>query len=277
MCASGLGATTSAMRLALTLGVVIAACGEEPVPAAGELSWRFNYQDWTNPNAADDRRGCDNQPAASPGPAYSPITQVHVTLTDPDGQVPGIDRDEPCLAGAEGAAYRLVGLNPQTYSLTLTAKTAAGRLLYRYEDPALDLSAYRSEEIDLPAASGELRFFPRFSGSLQCPAGVASVRSTFYPYDQGVPTAAPNRQITHTPACEDSGGTLYATEVFAREIPITIAPMSGDTFNSYDVVVEALGNTGVVLHCAKQVARPLKLATASVNTGDPDLAVGACP
>ena len=70
-----------------------AGCVSDTAANVAEIGWSFDYTDHKDSTRPTDVRGCDNQPATVSGPAYDAIAAVHITLADPKGQVPCLDKD----------------------------------------------------------------------------------------------------------------------------------------------------------------------------------------
>lgn len=262
------------MRAALLLVLSLSfACGTTEGEALAEISWRFDYADPSDPGAPADIRDCSNVRANNPGPDYPTITKVRVALTDPEGMVQGIDIEHNCALGYDGKRVPIQGVVMQMYDMVLEAKSADGTVLYRYTEEDYNLEQKRAPDptYTLETATGELHFFPRFNGSLTCPSGVVSFRTSMYRKEDGVVPETPTLVLDHEPACEMGA----SRELFVRGLPV-ILQNSIETFNNYLMVVEALGASDNTLHCGINRSRNVRLGDNSLGA-DEDLGPGTCP
>jgi hypothetical protein len=266
------------MRQLVILSFVISllACGTESSASVAEIGWLFNYKDYTDATKPDDIRGCDNQPASASGPAYDAITTMHVLIVDPAGQVAGVNREYACDLGTGDKRIPIRGIAKQEYKLTLEAKNAGGDVLYRYTLDKYDISTLQSESYNMPTATGELHFFPRFQSSLTCPNDVAKLRYSLYKKTNGTPDTAASVTGVAEPACEQGFSGLSTKELSIRGIPVVIEPGSYQTYNDFELELEALSASDSVLHCRKNPSRTVRPGNNSVG-GDESLSPGACP
>lgn len=270
------------MRLIVLL--MLAACASDPTSNQNaEISWSFNYRDWSKPNCADtgvtcpvpdtstckcdDVRGCDNAAAGNPGPDYDRVASVEIVLDDPAGVLPIYRESFDCSRGSAD----IKGLVAQTYKLDMTAKNAAGRVMYREHVEAFDLSSLRVETIELDAAVGELQFSPSFPDPdfYECPAGVTHVRWVVHD-----PVAVADVASGEAP-CGDQFGVyeLFLRNIpsFPHEDPDLAIPVN------YDVIVEATDATGSGLYCSSPPYDRIVFPGRTNLRGDEPLTAGACP
>jgi hypothetical protein len=271
---------TPAMRSVVLF--TLCACASDPTSnLTAELSWTFNYRDWTKPRCedtgvtcpaspsapckCDDIRGCDNQGTNNPGPDYHPVATVEVVLDDHTG--PLYHESFDCSRGSA----QIKGLVPQIYELRMSATNAAGVVMYKETVPELDLTSLHVEQIELRAAVGELRMTPRYPNGdpYTCPADVESLAwSMRNPTDD-------SEVVGGVVAACDALDT--SNELFLRNIPSF--PEEDDTgaFTpvTYNVVLEATDAAGSGLYCFEQ-ERPVFPGRTNLG-GDPNLVSGACP
>ncbi|MDP7038919.1 MAG: hypothetical protein QGI45_07165 [Myxococcota bacterium] len=242
--------------------------------SVGEVSWTLDYRDWTKDTQAD-ARDCSNTPATQVGPTYSAIDQVHILVEDPEGQVPGIDREFDCASGYDSAWVDLVGLVHQDYELTLEAKSASGAILYKHGPSVVTLDGSLDETFTLQAATGELRFFPMVNSdsSFACPSGVENLRYSFYAMDEAS-SVAEEATLTGTMAACANG---ILDEIYIREIPSEPKSSNETAYlpSSYKMVIELVNSSETVLYCGS--------STRFISPGDSNLSQnenlssGACP
>ena len=242
--------------------------------SVGEVSWTLDYRDWTKDTQAD-ARDCTNTPTIQVGPTYSAIDQVRILVEDPEGQVPGIDREFDCASGYDSAWVDLVGLVHQDYELTLEAKSTSGAILYKHGPSAVTLDGSLDETFTLQAATGELRFFPMVNSdsSFACPSGVENLRYSFYAMDEAS-SVAEEATLTGTMAACANG---ILDEIYIREIPSEPKSSNETAYlpSSYKMVLELLNSSDAVLYCGS--------STRFISPGDSNLSQnenlssGACP
>ncbi|MBJ80977.1 MAG: hypothetical protein CMH60_06645 [Myxococcales bacterium] len=244
--------------------------------SVGAISWTFDYRDWTEDLSAApaDARTCSNTPATQVGPTYSAIDMVRVLVADPEGQVPGIDREFSCASGYDSAWVDLVGLVHQDYELTLEAKSASGAVLYRHGPSVVTLDGSLDETFNLQAATGELRFYPMVNNdtSFACPSGVETLRYSFYAMDEASNVAEETSLTGSMTAC--ANGILE--EVYIREIPSNPTAGNNDSYlpTSYKMVIEMLNSSDSVLHCGSST-RFISPGNSNLNQNE-NLSSGAC-
>src|SRR5690606_11381709 len=95
---------------------------------------------------------------------YSVIETISVSITPPDGQTRGFQRDVPCTTGTGGTVLNVSGLNKTTYDLLVEGKNSAGDVLYRSPPTSsIDLSEFAAHEVELWAATGEISFYVQYA------------------------------------------------------------------------------------------------------------------
>ncbi len=246
---------------ATLISLAIAACGSDDTSNdVAEVGWSFNYRDFTNDAAPDDLRGCDNRPDGGNAiPPYNAITKVRVLITDPAGQVPGMDQEYDCAQGIGGDRLPVRGLVLQEYALTIEAKNATGTVLYRIVKPTWDLTSFKSESFELPTATGEFHTFPRYDGALTCPAEIVTMRYALYSKNSdGTFATTPVASGVLSPACEQGFSGYTSLELIIREVPVTIANGTFQTYNAFRMAVAALNGSDQVLYCATDTNRTVR-------------------
>jgi hypothetical protein len=276
-----IGATPPAMPLfhrVLAVALCAACGGEEEANVSARIGWRFDYRDWTNTAAQPLMLGCDNAPGATDGPAYEPITAVHVVIKDPALQVKGVDEDYDCAMG-DGGLAEVKGLVKQAYVMSLEAKNARGQVIYRYAEAPIDLTTLVEQTFDLRTEVGELYLFARYDngssfGSLACPEGVESLRYRMRMIKDGVPQD-PATAEGEARACDE---LRNSEQVFIRNVPVAPEEGVGGAFlpTQYELTLEALDAGDNVTHCAKD-QRPLDPGDAKLDNSDLMLVAGECP
>jgi len=268
------------------------ACGsdiEENTNKAGAVGWKFAYHNWTKSicpeNPADcveeDFRLCDNLPSWPLGttiPPYDAITEVRVELVDPDGTATNLDRVYPCGDGAAGKRVALQGLAPKVFDLTISARTAAGDVVYRLTDLTMDLVVKEERTFEIPTIVGELKFTPLYEGGadpLLCPDIVENIHIAFADQTSGdivYQSTLPACDIVATP-----GGTQRESRAqFLRNIPSN--PATGDTYTMYNMTIEALDAGGTPVQCASDTRAVSPGGNVgSIYNANPNLTVAACP
>ena len=249
--------------------------GSSDDSTVARIEWRINYGDWTDANAEAEIRTCTNQPAVNAGPAYDDIAKVHVLIADPEGQIPGFDQELDCSKGSDGAELAIQGIVRQNWDVTISALTADNFLLYQYAEEGVDMTTLRSYQWDLKAMTSETSFFPRFAGSLECPADVSEVRWSLYMNDMSTPseTAAVTGGQT---ACDTFG---VVDEIILRNVPVDPQPGANAGFvpSTYKLVLEGLDSGGSVTWCATEAARVFRPGKNLMGTNsDVDMSAGAC-
>ena len=249
--------------------------GSASTNSVGEVSWTLDYRDWTYKDSENDMRACDNKPALLDGPSYSAIDQVHILVEDPEGQVPGIDREFDCASGYDSAWVDLVGLVHQDYELTLEAKSASGAVLYKHGPTTVTLDGTLDETFPLLAATGEISFVPIVNGNTDypCPSGVENLRYSFYAMDENS-TVAEEATLTGTlSACVNDG----LDEIVIREIPSTPVAGVNNAYlaTPYKLILELLDSNDSVLYCGSST-KNIDPGNNNVG-GNPDLSSGTCP
>ena len=244
--------------------------------SVGAISWTFDYRNWTEDlsDAPTDARTCSNTPATQVGPTYSAIDMVRVLVEDPEGQVPGIDREFSCASGYDSAWVDLVGLVHQDYELTLEAKSASGAVLYKHGPTTVTLDGTLDETFPLLAATGEISFIPIVNGNTDypCPSGVENLRYSFYAMDEASNVAEETSLTGSMTAC--ANGMLE--EVYIREIPSNPTAGNNDSYlpTSYKMVIEMLNSSDSVLYCGSST-KNIDPGNNNVG-GNPDLSSGTC-
>ena len=266
--------------LTLTIASLItAACGSDPEPVA-DLQWRINYGDWTDENAEDDYRGCDNAPEINArGIPYPTIDKVHVHLTDPAGVIPGYDQRVDCEIGIGTGTLTLRGLVRQAWDVTISAEAADGTILYQYVEEEVDMSTPQTFTWELQAKTSETHFYPKFAGTgsagLECPEGVSTARWSLYLNDLTTPAEEPT--LTGEAAACDAFNV--AEEIVIRNVPVDPQSGANDSFvpTSYKLVVEGLDDAGNVSWCGEEGNRIFRPGLNGNGTNsDINLTSGAC-
>jgi hypothetical protein len=262
------------MRIAL-VALLLAGCSEDSSNLVAELSWSFNYRDWTKPNCteggagctADDVRGCDNERSGVSATGYDPIANVEVSLENAD--TPPYLEEIPCGRGLVG----IKGLVRQTYHLRMSAKNAAGVTMYEYVERELDLSSFRAESYELRPYVGELRHFPHFPApdDVTCPDGIESFHYTVTDDETSDLVSEGN-----APACD---GLRNVNSVYIRNLPVepVQTETGGYTTSTFRVQLDARNAQGTVQYCGT-LTRPVFPGNNNLGSElSQNLAAGACP
>lgn len=271
------------MRLTVAFSLLAAslftACGSDPVPVAN-VQWRINYGDWTDANADDDYRGCDNQPTVNArGVPYPAISQVHVHLLDPAGQIPGYDQRVSCDIGVGTSLLTLSGLVRQAWDVVISAEAEDGTILYQYVEAEVDMSTTQTFTWELQAKTSETHFYPKFSGAgsggLECPADVEKMRWSLFLND--MTTAAEEASIVgESGACDTFG---VAEEIVIRDVPVDPVAGANESFvpTSYKLVLEGLDASGSTTWCGLETQRIFRPGlNGNGSNSDINLSAGSC-
>jgi hypothetical protein len=273
-----------ALALLFLLSTLATGCGDPDANVVARIQWRLNYGDWTDDsqNAADDLRGCDNQPddryAGMDENPYPPIHSVRIFVEDPLGQVPNSDKEYECESGLGSSSVELLGMIRQLYDITVEAKDADGNTLYRHKEEDVDLGVLKTHSYELKAATSETTFFAYYGDSPDCPEGLSSVKYSLYtPEAKRDPEGAPSFQNTTTQHC--SSGT--SDTIYARGVPVSPEPGSNNKYNPtmYHLKVEALDSQDDIAYCGWGITPRAFRPGSNVNgnrSGNITLTTGAC-
>jgi hypothetical protein len=232
-------------------------CTEPQTPALASFGWLFSYQDWTDSDSTQDFRTCDNVKKNSLDPAYSSISDIHVSLEDSKGLVQGFNSAYGCDYAYNKTNARISGIVPQMYHLNIQAKNAAGTTLYFYDDPNFNIGTPQQTVFTLQAATGETAFYLNYPDTTfpQCPLNAQTIAYTVTQLDASNNTT--QTTVTGTQqACENN----QAARVFIREIPV--APYRGANGSFINVMqkiqITVKNNQGTVLYqgTENRVIRP---------------------
>lgn len=267
------------------LALTAIACGTTGgAEAAGSVSWRFDFADWTcspaeqSTNTACDVafRGCDNAPRAadgtplSPEIPYAPIEQVRILAEDPEQQVRPLDITSGCDVGTE-LQVPLVGLAPMIYRLTLQAQGPGGVVMYEHVESEFDLTTRRDESFDLRAMVGELNFFAVFAGNSpsQCPADAAQVEYRLFADGASAPTLSGSLDC--------NAGTIG--QLVIRNIPVSPQPGANNSFvaSTYRVELEGRNSAGDTTYCGIRQSRAIRPGDNSTRENETMNAASSCP
>lgn len=255
--------TIAAPRCFALVATTLIACGNDPTSnVVGEISWAFDYSNWTLNDSPAAPRGCDNEPTTGDG-GYSDLEEIVLEVTDPTGQRPGTMMSFPCDSGP----VPLRGFSRTVFNISLSARSAAGVELYRFEDLGVDFATDYTGERTLVAVVGEVSFRPQVEGGQSCTGAVDRFRVAVTAEDE----SSPALELTQ-PAC--SGSFFDAIDV--REIPVAPEPGSGGfVLPRFSFAVEALDGSGVTVACGtfEQAVAP---GDAGISAGDPNLTASAC-
>jgi hypothetical protein len=237
--------------------VLVTGCGDAgDANVVARLGWALNYSDWTKTSGstASDLRDCSNQLASSKTP-YRPVHHVHISVVDPNGQVPGISQDFPCAQGFGGATIALRGIVRQPYTLTLEGRTDDDAVLYRHIEEAFDVSSLVEKTFTLNTVTAELSFYVRADGSLSCSPGASRVRYEMFLIKDGQVQKDATVSGEHS-ACD---GRDFA-ETRIAEIPVFPERGANNNFTSteYSLNVAITDAQGTPLFCANGIRRSLR-------------------
>lgn len=264
----------------IVLGV--ASCGgtEEQAFLSAELGWRFDYKAWTEPDAPERMRACDNEPENNPGQPYPDIAKVRVQFTDPDGQTRNYDQEFDCSLGAGDSRAPIRGLANIVYDLQLSALDADGTVLYSHAQEGLDLSNKLVEDYTLRAETGEVRVSFNYATETQpdfsCQDDVETLRVAAYALVDDEPVAEPS---TEREVAECTDGVL-PQQLYVRTLPTdpVATPAGGYKVTEYEIVAEGLDAQGNVVYCGadRRRIKPGNLEDSGNLSGGISLEAGAC-